>query len=52
MNDNNYYETSAQDPDPDPLDPDPGGKLSTKNCKKKHFVLSKPKSELVRKKRD
>ena len=42
MNDNNYYETSAQDPDPDPLDPDPGGKLSTKNCKKNTLFSQNP----------
>ena len=45
---------SAQVPDPlDPqnfgfLDPDPRGKISTKNCPKKNLLL-KPKSELLKK---
>ena len=31
-------------------DPDPMGKISTKNCKKKTFLLLKPKSELMKQK--
>ena len=43
------------DPDPEKIfgstdpDPDPRGKISTKNCKKK--LLSNPKSELIKNKR-
>ena len=32
-------------------DPDPRGKISIKNCKKKPFLLLKPKSELLKKER-
>ena len=32
-------------------DPDPRGKKSTKNCKKKTYLLLKPKSELLKKER-
>ena len=31
------------------LDPDPRGKISTKNCKKKLYSRSKPKFELIEK---
>ena len=34
------------------LPPDPRGKISTKNCKKKPSLLLNPKSELLKKKRD
>ena len=31
------------------MDPAPRGKISTKNCKKKTFLLLKPKSEFLKK---
>ena len=52
-----FFKSSAQDPNTlDPqdfgfLDPDPRDKISTKNCKKKKCLLSKPKSELLKKER-
>jgi len=43
------------DPDPKKIcrstDPDSRGKISTKNCKKKTFLLQEPKSELLKKER-